>query len=155
MLRVIRGLARLGFNLDEIADLIEVGAHRDRRPRLRDAAAAKLAEVEGKIMRLQQVRATLADVLTPAWRARPSQSSMGARTGGSGGGSEASRYERCGWSFETAHPPPVCSRSPAAPGPPGFCSRGERDGARYRTEQTEQTDDIRCGTSSCSSKQPV
>jgi MerR family transcriptional regulator, mercuric resistance operon regulatory protein len=33
----------------EISELIEVGSHRGPRPGLRDAAAAKLAEVEAKI----------------------------------------------------------------------------------------------------------
>ena len=64
VLRVIRGLARLGFTLDEIAELMEVGAHRGPRPGLREAATRKLTEVEAKIDHLQQVRATLTDVLT-------------------------------------------------------------------------------------------
>jgi MerR family mercuric resistance operon transcriptional regulator len=64
VLRVIRGLARLGFTLNEISELIEVGSHRGPRPGLRDAAAGKLAEIEAKIEHLQQVRATLTDVLT-------------------------------------------------------------------------------------------
>jgi MerR family mercuric resistance operon transcriptional regulator len=64
VLRVIRGLQRLGFTLEEISQLIEVGAHRGPRPGLRAAAEAKLAEVEARIAHLQQVRATLTDVLT-------------------------------------------------------------------------------------------
>lgn len=68
MLRVIRGLARLGFTLAEISELIEVGSHRGPRPGLRDAAAAKLAEVETKIADLDPVRATLTDVLTAGCR---------------------------------------------------------------------------------------
>ncbi|WP_345609206.1 MerR family transcriptional regulator [Pseudonocardia adelaidensis] len=63
LLRVIRGVARLGFTLDEISALIEVGSHRGPRPGLRDAAAEKLAEVEAKIADLLQVRAALTDVL--------------------------------------------------------------------------------------------
>ncbi|MGH3433209.1 MAG: MerR family transcriptional regulator [Thermocrispum sp.] len=63
VLRVIRALQRLGFTLDEIAELLEVGAHRRPRPGLREAAGAKLAEVEAKIAHLQLVRATLTDVL--------------------------------------------------------------------------------------------
>ncbi len=62
-LRAIRGLQRLGFTLDEIAELIEVGAHRGPRPGLREAATAKLVEVDAKIAHLQHVRATLTDVL--------------------------------------------------------------------------------------------
>ena len=64
VLRVIRGLARLGFTLDEISELIEVGSHRGPRPGLREAATAKMAEVEAKIDHLQQVRTTLSAVLT-------------------------------------------------------------------------------------------
>jgi DNA-binding transcriptional MerR regulator len=63
VMRVIRGLQRLGFSLQEIGELIEVGTHRGPRPGLRAAAAAKLAEVEAKIAHLQQVRVTLNDVL--------------------------------------------------------------------------------------------
>lgn len=66
VLRVVRALAGLGFTLDEIAGLIDVGRHRRPRPGLREAAAAKLAEVEAKIEHLQRVRATLADVLAAA-----------------------------------------------------------------------------------------
>ncbi|MHA6616744.1 MerR family transcriptional regulator [Pseudonocardia sp. DLS-67] len=63
VLRVIRGLARLGFTLTEIAELIEVGSHRGPRPGLRAAATAKLAEVDAKIDHLTQVRATLISVI--------------------------------------------------------------------------------------------
>jgi DNA-binding transcriptional MerR regulator len=63
VLRAIRGLARLGFTLTEIAELIEVGSHRGPRPGLRAAATAKLAEVEAKIDHLTQVRATLTAVV--------------------------------------------------------------------------------------------
>jgi MerR family transcriptional regulator, mercuric resistance operon regulatory protein len=64
VLRVIRGLARLGFTLAEIAELIEVGSHRGPRPGLRAAATAKLAEVDAKIDHLTQVRTALTAVLT-------------------------------------------------------------------------------------------
>jgi MerR family transcriptional regulator, mercuric resistance operon regulatory protein len=64
VLRVIRGLARLGFTLTEIAELIEVGSHRGPRPGLRAAANAKLAEVDAKIDHLTRVRTTLTAVLT-------------------------------------------------------------------------------------------
>jgi MerR family mercuric resistance operon transcriptional regulator len=63
VLRVIRGLARLGFTLDEISELIEVGSHHGPRPGLRAAAAAKLTEVEARIAQLQQVRTALDAVL--------------------------------------------------------------------------------------------
>jgi MerR family mercuric resistance operon transcriptional regulator len=63
VLRAIRGLQRLGFTLHEISELIDVGTHRGPRPGLRDAAEAKLREVESKIRHLQQVGVTLTDVL--------------------------------------------------------------------------------------------
>jgi MerR family mercuric resistance operon transcriptional regulator len=63
VLRVIRGLARLGFTLTEIAELIEVGSHLGPRPGLRAAASAKLAEVDAKIDHLTQVRAALTAVI--------------------------------------------------------------------------------------------
>jgi MerR family mercuric resistance operon transcriptional regulator len=64
VLRVVRGLARLGFTLSEISELIEVGSHRGPRPGLREAAERKLAEVEARISDLHQVRTTLNAVLT-------------------------------------------------------------------------------------------
>jgi DNA-binding transcriptional MerR regulator len=63
VLRVIRGLARLGFTLAEIAELIDVGSHRGPRPGLREAATAKIAEVDAKIEHLSRVRAALAAVV--------------------------------------------------------------------------------------------
>ncbi|WP_219418830.1 MerR family transcriptional regulator [Pseudonocardia nigra] len=62
-LRSIRGLQRLGFTLTEIGELVEVAGHRGPRPGLREAAAAKVAEVEARIGHLQQIRATLLDVV--------------------------------------------------------------------------------------------
>ncbi|MFR9775092.1 MerR family transcriptional regulator [Micromonospora sp. MS34] len=63
LLRVIKTAQRLGFTLDEIADLLEaVGARRSLRPAagLQDRARAKLAEVEAKIADLSTIRDTLA-----------------------------------------------------------------------------------------------
>ncbi len=61
LLRVIKTAQRLGFTLDEVAELLEAGAHRHRRPDagLRARAGAKLAEVEAKIADLH----TVADAL--------------------------------------------------------------------------------------------
>ncbi|MFI6517871.1 MerR family transcriptional regulator [Spirillospora sp. NPDC050679] len=61
LLRVIKTAQRLGFTLGEVADLLEAGAHRHRRPDagLRERARAKLAEVEGRMADLAVVRATL------------------------------------------------------------------------------------------------
>ncbi|GII33467.1 MerR family transcriptional regulator [Planotetraspora mira] len=60
-LRVIKVAQRLGFTLDEVADLIETIGHRHGRPNsgLQARATAKLAEVEQKIADLQLIRQTL------------------------------------------------------------------------------------------------
>ena len=62
VLRVIKAAQRLGFTLEEIADLLETGRHRHGRARdagLRSRARAKLAEVEAKISDLQVIAGTL------------------------------------------------------------------------------------------------
>ncbi len=61
-LKVIKAAQRLGFTLDEVADLLETGRHRHGRRRdagLQARAQAKLAEVEAKIADLQVIAATL------------------------------------------------------------------------------------------------
>lgn len=58
-LRVIKAAQRLGFTLDEVADLIDVGRRSGRDPGLKAQAAAKLAEVERRIADLRLIRANL------------------------------------------------------------------------------------------------
>ena len=62
MLRVIRAAQRLGFTLDDVAELLEAGRHHHRR-RVADGlqvrAAGKLAEVEAKLTDLAVMRDTL------------------------------------------------------------------------------------------------
>jgi MerR family mercuric resistance operon transcriptional regulator len=61
VLRVIKAAQRLGFTLEEIADLIEVGRHHHRGPdaSLQVRAKVKLEEVESRIADLQEIRTTL------------------------------------------------------------------------------------------------
>jgi MerR family transcriptional regulator, mercuric resistance operon regulatory protein len=61
VLRVIKAAQRLGFTLEEVAELLEVGAHRHRRPDAGLAARiqAKLVEVEAKITDLTVLAGTL------------------------------------------------------------------------------------------------
>ena len=62
VLRVIKAAQRLGFTLEEVADLLEASKHRHgRRPNagLQAQARAKLAEVEGRIEDLQVIRVNL------------------------------------------------------------------------------------------------
>lgn len=58
-LRVIKAAQRLGFTLDEVADLIEVGRRRGRDSGLQARAAGKLAEVETRIADLQLIKENL------------------------------------------------------------------------------------------------
>lgn len=62
VLRVIKTAQRLGFTLDEVADLVDLGTHRHgRRPdtSLQRRATAKLAEIEAKISDLHVIVASL------------------------------------------------------------------------------------------------
>ncbi|RHW26454.1 MerR family transcriptional regulator [Nocardioides immobilis] len=59
-LRVIKAAQRLGFTLDEVADLLEAGRHHHGAPAgLQARTEAKLAEVDQKIADLQVIRASL------------------------------------------------------------------------------------------------
>lgn len=58
-LRVIKAAQRLGFTLDEVADLIEAGKRRNRNTGLQARAAEKLAEVEARIDDLRLIRENL------------------------------------------------------------------------------------------------
>jgi MerR family mercuric resistance operon transcriptional regulator len=62
VLLVIKAAQRLGFTLEEVADLLDAGRHHHhQRPdrRLADRAQAKLVEVEAKIADLQIIAETL------------------------------------------------------------------------------------------------
>jgi DNA-binding transcriptional MerR regulator len=61
VLKVIKAAQRLGFTLDEVADLLAAGGHRHGRQDagLQGRAKAKLAEVDAKIADLQVIASTL------------------------------------------------------------------------------------------------
>lgn len=63
ILRIIRTVQRLGFTLDEIAQLLDLGSHRGPRPGLRAATHAKIAEVDARIADLTEIRTTLTEVI--------------------------------------------------------------------------------------------
>ncbi|GAA1636636.1 MerR family transcriptional regulator [Catellatospora bangladeshensis] len=62
VLRVIKTAQRLGFTLDEVAELVDLGTHRHGRRRdasLQKRATAKLSEIEARIADLQAIAASL------------------------------------------------------------------------------------------------
>ena len=64
VLRVIKAAQRLGFTLEEIADLLETGRHHHKPDAgLQARAGAKLTEVEAKIADLTVIAATLRTAL--------------------------------------------------------------------------------------------
>ena len=58
-LRVIKAAQRLGFTLNEVADLIEAGRRRRHDSGLQASARTKLAEVEQRIADLEMIRGNL------------------------------------------------------------------------------------------------
>lgn len=65
VLRVIRAAQRLGFTLDEVADLLQTGRHRHGRvdAGLQAQAAAKIAEIDARMDDLRVIRATLVSAM--------------------------------------------------------------------------------------------
>ena len=62
LLQVIKAAQRLGFTLDEVADLIDAGRRRHPAADLRQRALDKITEIDRRIADLSAIRATLADV---------------------------------------------------------------------------------------------
>jgi len=63
LLGVIKSAQRLGFTLDEVAELLDTGRPGHPTPDLRDRAEAKLAEVDRKIHDLTTIRDALTRVI--------------------------------------------------------------------------------------------
>ncbi len=66
LLRVIKTAQRLGFTLDEVADLLDTATHRHgrrREPGLQARAQTKLADIEQKIADLVLIRDTLREAV--------------------------------------------------------------------------------------------
>lgn len=65
LLRAIKAAQRLGFTLDEVAELLHGGRHHGHvRSGLRQHAVAKLTQIDARIRDLTAVRDTLAAVVT-------------------------------------------------------------------------------------------
>jgi DNA-binding transcriptional MerR regulator len=63
LLTVIKAAQRLGFTLDEVADLLDTGRRRHPSADLRQRAIGKIAEIDAKIADLAAIRATLTEVV--------------------------------------------------------------------------------------------
>lgn len=59
LLQVIKAAQRLGFTLDEVAELIDAGRRRHPAPDLRQRAVDKIAEIDARIADLTAIRSTL------------------------------------------------------------------------------------------------
>jgi DNA-binding transcriptional MerR regulator len=63
LLNVIKAAQRLGFTLDEVADLLDTSRRRHPSPDLRERAIAKIAEIDQKIADLTSIRTSLTEVV--------------------------------------------------------------------------------------------
>lgn len=63
-LRVIKSAQRLGFTLDEVAELLDTGRHGHPTPDLQSRAVAKIAEIDQKLADLTTIRAGLEQIVS-------------------------------------------------------------------------------------------
>lgn len=63
LLRVVKSAQRLGFTLDEVAELLDTGRRRHPTPDLQARARAKLVEVEQRLADLEHIRTGLQQVI--------------------------------------------------------------------------------------------
>jgi DNA-binding transcriptional MerR regulator len=63
MRRLMRILRRLGFTLDEVAELLDTGRRRHPTADLRQRATDKIAEIDRKIADLTAIRGTLVELV--------------------------------------------------------------------------------------------
>ena len=63
LLNVIKAAQRLGFTLDEVAELLDTGRRRHPTPDLRQRAIDKITEVDAKIADLTAIRGALTEVV--------------------------------------------------------------------------------------------
>ena len=67
-LRVVKAAQRLGFTLEEVAELIEVGRRRGPAPDFRGRAREKLTEIDQRIADLTLIRGSLVAALDAGCR---------------------------------------------------------------------------------------
>jgi DNA-binding transcriptional MerR regulator len=64
LIGVIKGAQRLGFTLDEVADLLDASRLRHRTQDLKQRALDKIAEVDRKMADLAAIRSALTEVVS-------------------------------------------------------------------------------------------
>jgi DNA-binding transcriptional MerR regulator len=64
LLTIIKAAQRLGFTLDEVAELLDTGRRRHPPPDLQQRAQAKIAEIDQRIADLTAIRERLGQVVT-------------------------------------------------------------------------------------------
>jgi DNA-binding transcriptional MerR regulator len=64
LLGVIKAAQRLGFTLEEVAELLHTGRRRHVSGHLQQRAVAKMAEIDRKIAHLHAIRDVLGEVIT-------------------------------------------------------------------------------------------
>ena len=63
LLNVIKAAQRLGFTLDEVAELLDAGRRRHPTTDLQQRAIQKIAEIDARIADLTAIRGTLSEVV--------------------------------------------------------------------------------------------
>jgi MerR family transcriptional regulator, mercuric resistance operon regulatory protein len=63
LLNVIKAAQRLGFTLDEVAELLDTGRRRHPTPDLRQRAIDKIGEIDARIADLTAIRGALTEVV--------------------------------------------------------------------------------------------
>jgi MerR family transcriptional regulator, mercuric resistance operon regulatory protein len=63
LLAVIKAAQRLGFTLDEVAELLDTGRRRHPTADLRERALGKIAEIDARIAGLTEIRGVLTEVV--------------------------------------------------------------------------------------------
>lgn len=81
LVATIKAAQRLGFTLDEVAELIDTGRRRHPTPDLQQRAKAKMAEIDEKIADLQEIRVRLSEVVAANCDSLTNCTCPGGRTG--------------------------------------------------------------------------
>lgn len=96
LLRAVKAAQRLGFTLDEVADLLDT-RRRHPPPDLQERARAKLAEVEERLADLARVREGLLEVVRARCASLTHCTCAAPPVAGAPGGRDGPRQPRTAW----------------------------------------------------------